>query len=250
MTAPYLLDINHKTLFPDVELALHEPDGLLAVGGDLTVERLISAYQNGIFPWYSEGQPILWWSPDPRMVLKPSEIKISRSLAKTIRKHKFKITLDNDFENVIHSCSKPRLEKGLLQDETWILDDMIDAYIKMHKLGYAHSVECWLDDNLVGGLYGIAIGNVFFGESMFSKVTDASKTAFVFLTKQLEQWGFKLIDCQVYTPHLESLGAYLIPRKEFITLLQQHALNDSAHNKWQTDPDLANHVIQNMATNK
>ena len=213
MTAPYLLDINHKTLFPDVELALSEPDGLLAVGGDLSIERLVTAYQQGIFPWYSEGQPILWWSPDPRMILIPNEIKVSRSLAKIIRKQKFTITFDQDFESVIRSCSKPRLEKGMLQDETWILDDMIEAYINMHELGYAHSVECWLDNKLVGGLYGIAIGNVFFGESMFSKVSDASKTAFVFLSHQLEQWDYNLIDCQVYTSHLESLGAKLIPRK-------------------------------------
>ena len=250
MTAPYLLDKNHKTLFPDVELALSEPDGLLAVGGDLTIERLVTAYQQGIFPWYSEGQPILWWSPDPRMILIPNEIKISRSLAKTIRKQKFTITIDQDFENVIRSCSKPRFEKGQLQNETWILDDMISAYNNLHEAGYAHSVECWQDDKLVGGLYGIAIGKVFFGESMFSNISDASKTAFVFLSKQLEQWDFKLIDCQVYTSHLESLGAKLIPRQQFISLLQQYSLNQSKHKKWQTDPDLVNHVIQSLENNK
>lgn len=250
MTAPYLLDKAHKTLFPDVELALSEPDGLLAVGGDLTIERLVTAYQKGIFPWYSEGQPILWWSPDPRMILKPNEIKISRSLAKTIRKQKFTITFDQEFENVIRSCSKPRLEKGILQGETWILDDMISAYINLHEAGYAHSVECWQDDELVGGLYGIAIGKVFFGESMFSKISDASKIAFVFLSHQLEKWEYNLIDCQVYTPHLESLGAKLIPRKQFISLLQQNSLNQSKHKKWQTNPDLVNLVIQNLENNK
>ena len=227
MTAPYLLDDIHKTIFPDVDLALTEPDGLLAVGGDLTVERLTAAYQQGIFPWYSEGQPILWWSPDPRMVLKPKNIKVSRSLEKTIRKNVFNITFDQQFQDVIIECSKPRLEKGNKQTETWILDEMIVAYIALHKAGYAHSVECWLDKKLVGGLYGVAIGNVFFGESMFSRVSDASKIAFVFLSKQLQEWGYKLIDCQVYTSHLESLGAGMISRKEFLSLLQKHTTNEN-----------------------
>lgn len=225
MTAPYLLDDIHKSIFPDVELALTEPDGLLAVGGDLSIERLTAAYQQGIFPWYSEGQPILWWSPDPRMVLKPEDVKVSRSLEKTIRKDTFNVTFDQQFQQVIVECSKPRLEKGSEQTETWILDEMIVAYVQLHKAGYAHSVECWQDNKLVGGLYGVAIGNVFFGESMFSRVSDASKVAFVFLAKQLQQWGYKLIDCQVYTSHLESLGASMISRKEFLTLLQNHAIN-------------------------
>ena len=234
MTAPYLLSNSNKTDFPDVELALREPDGLLAVGGDLSVERLIAAYQQGIFPWYSEGQPVLWWSPDPRMVLKPEDIKVSRSLAKKIRTKDFKITFDQDFHSVISACSKPRLEKGLQQSETWILDEMIEAYVKLHEAGYAHSVECWQKNKLVGGLYGLAIGKVFFGESMFSRVSDASKVAFVFLSQQLEQWGFKLIDCQVYTSHLESLGASMIPRKQFVTLLQQYAVNKNKYVKWET----------------
>ena len=247
MTAPYLLDNSHKTTFPDVSLALREPDGLLAVGGDLSVERLVYAYAHGIFPWYSEGQPVLWWSPDPRMVMYPSEIKVSRSLAKKIRQQSFKVTFDQNFTNVISACSKPRFEKGVEQNETWILDEMIDAYSKLHEAGYAHSVECWHENNLVGGLYGVAIGNVFFGESMFSRVSDASKIAFVFLSKQLEKWGFKLIDCQVYTAHLESLGAKMISRKKFITLLNQYAVNNSEHNKWQTDPDLVNYVLTGIA---
>lgn len=232
MTAPYLLSNSNKTDFPDVELALREPDGLLAVGGDLSVERLIAAYQQGIFPWYSEGQPVLWWSPDPRMVLKPEDIKVSRSLAKTICKQNFKITFDQDFRNVISACSKPRLEKGVQQGETWILDEMIEAYVKLHEAGYAHSVECWQENKLVGGLYGVAIGKVFFGESMFSRISDASKIAFVFLSRQLQQWNFKLIDCQVYTSHLESLGASMMTRKQFLTLLQQYAINKSEHVKW------------------
>lgn len=250
MTAPYLLDNSHKSIFPDVKLALTEPDGLLAVGGDLSVERLTSAYQQGIFPWYSEGQPILWWSPDPRMVLKPNEIKVSRSLAKTIRKQKFKITLDQNFKGVISACSKPRLENGFEQSETWIVDEMIEAYIKLHEAGYAHSVEYWQENKLAGGLYGVAIGNVFFGESMFSRISDASKIAFVYLSKQIEQWGFKLIDCQVYTSHLESLGAKMIPRKQFLTLLQQHAINTNGHKKWQADLNLTNYVISSMVNKK
>ena len=246
MTAPYLLDKFNKTDFPDVELALTEPDGLLAVGGDLSVERLTSAYQQGIFPWYSEGQPILWWSPDPRMVLKPNEIKVSRSLAKTIRKQNFKVTLDQNFRDVISACSKPRLENGTEQSETWILNEMIEAYVKLHEAGYAHSVECWQNNELVGGLYGVAIGNVFFGESMFSRVSNASKTPFVFLSNQLQQWNFQLIDCQVYTSHLESLGAYMIPRKQFTSLLESYASDTAVNKKWQADPDLYDYVIANI----
>ena len=235
MTAPYFLDNVHKAIFPDVELALTEPDGLLAVGGDLSIERLIAAYQQGIFPWYSEGQPILWWSPDPRMVLEPHNIKISRSLAKTIRKKEFRITFDQHFREVITACSEARLEKGKIQDETWILDEMIEAYVELHDAGYAHSVECWKDEQLVGGLYGIAIGNVFFGESMFSRISNASKIAFVALAQQLEQWGFKLIDCQVYTSHLESLGAGMISRQQFIRLLQQYTNQPFEKHNWQTN---------------
>lgn len=246
MTAPYLLDSVHNSIFPDVKLALHEPDGLLAVGGDLSIERLTSAYQKGIFPWYSEGQPILWWSPDPRMVLRPSEIKVSRSLAKTIRKNKFKITFDQNFREVISACSKPRIEKGTEQSETWILNEMIEAYVKLHEAGYAHSVECWQDNKLVGGLYGVAIGDVFFGESMFSKVSDASKIAFVFLSNQLEKWGYELIDCQVYTSHLESLGAYMVPRDQFITFLEHYAVDKDKNTKWQIDHDLSDIVISNI----
>lgn len=230
MSAPYLLDNVHKTIFPDVKLALQDPDGLLAVGGDLSIERLVSAYQKGIFPWYSEDQPILWWSPDPRMVLEPKELKVSRSLAKKIRQQRYQVTFDQCFEDVIIECSKPRLEKGSVQSETWIIDEMIAAYINLHKAGFAHSVECWLDNKLVGGLYGIAIGQVFFGESMFSRVSDASKIAFATFTKQLQQWDFKLIDCQVYTSHLESLGAKMISRQKFINLLQQYTNTNS---NWQ-----------------
>ena len=191
MTAPYWLNPYDPTDFPDVSLALREPDGLLAVGGDLRIERLLAAYQRGIFPWYSGDQPILWWSPDPRSVLFPDKLHISRSLRKTLRKQLFTITFDTAFEEVIHACSEPRAD-GL---GTWITDEMQQAYLRLHQSGYAHSVECWLNGKLVGGLYGVAMGKVFFGESMFSRVTDASKIAFVFLVRQLQRWQFEMIDC-------------------------------------------------------
>jgi len=243
MTAPYLLSPRYE--FPNVNLALREPDGLLAVGGDLSLERLKLAYTLGIFPWYSQGQPILWWSPDPRMTLKPTEVKVSRSLAKTIRSQKFHITFDQNFNRVIKSCSESRLEKGQLQNDTWILDDMIDAYINLHQAGYAHSVECWQGDQLVGGLYGVAIGKVFFGESMFSRESNASKVAFVYLCTQLEQWGYQLIDCQVYTAHLESLGATLISRDQFSEDLKRYT-SDQQYGLWTADKNLHDIVINNL----
>ena len=202
--------------FPSVDSALRDPDGLLAIGGDLSPERLISAYRQGIFPWYSEGQPILWWSPDPRCVLEPEKIKISRSLAKTIRKKTFRITFNNAFENVIRACAEPRdIATG-----TWITEDMLQAYLELHKNGDATSVECWYDSKLVGGLYGVVIGKVFFGESMFSRMTDASKVTLVHLAQTLEEIGFQLIDCQIYSKHLHSLGAVPIQRELFISVLE------------------------------
>lgn len=208
-------DPEHR--FPDASLALREPDGLLAVGGDLSANRILAAYRNGIFPWYSGGQPILWWSPDPRTVLYPSHLKISRSLRKTLRKQRFTVTLDRAFDQVINACAGPRADAP----GTWITRDMAKAYSNLHRLGYAHSVECWQEDTLVGGLYGIAIGRVFFGESMFSKVSDASKIALCHLVRQLENWDFGLIDCQVYTDHLASLGAEEVPRDNFIASVKQ-----------------------------
>lgn len=207
----FLLDNNPSTPFPDVTLAEKEPDGLLAVGGDLTPQRLIQAYQLGIFPWFSEGEPILWWSPNPRTVLYPEKIKISRSLRKTLRKKLYNVTFDRSFEAVIHECAAPRDDSP----GTWLVPEMIDAYCMQHKLGLAHSVEVWQDTKLVGGLYGMAIGRVFFGESMFSRASDSSKVALVFLCNQLKAWGFKMIDCQVYTRHLASMGADEIPRQRF-----------------------------------
>jgi leucyl/phenylalanyl-tRNA--protein transferase len=212
----YLLDENPNTPFPDVSEAEKDPDGLLAVGGDLTPQRLIQAYQLGIFPWFSEGEPILWWSPDPRTVLYPKKIKISRSLRKAIRKKTFNITFDHDFDGVIHSCAAPREDSP----GTWLVPEMIEAYRLQHQLGLAHSIEVWEDSELVGGLYGMAIGRVFFGESMFSRARDSSKIALVYLSKQLQAWEFEMIDCQVYTRHLASLGAEQIPRKQFCRDLQ------------------------------
>lgn len=204
-------DTDPAAPFPDPADAEQDPDGLLAVGGDLTPARLLNAYRRGIFPWFGEQDPILWWSPDPRMVLFPDRLKISRSLGKTLRRKKFTVSFDLAFSQVIQACAAPRKD----EPGTWISDEMIQAYEQLHRRGVAHSAEAWNGDELVGGLYGIALGRVFFGESMFSKATDASKVAFVSLVKRLQQSGYELIDCQVYTQHLESLGAELIPRRAF-----------------------------------
>ncbi len=202
------------TPFPDVESALSEPNGLLAIGGSLSTKRLIDAYQRGIFPWYSEGEPVLWYSPNPRMVITKDRLHISKSLEKILRKKIFEIRLDCDFEKVIQSCRN--IERNQ-QSGTWIDDDMVKAYCELHAKDYAHSVEVYIDDGLVGGLYGVSLGQVFFGESMFSKVNNASKAALVHLVNNM---GYKLIDCQVESQHLKSLGAYNIERSAFIKLLK------------------------------
>jgi leucyl/phenylalanyl-tRNA--protein transferase len=199
--------------FPDVDYAMIQPNGLLAVGGDLSPARLLHAYQRGIFPWFSEAQPILWWAPDPRAVLLPEAIKISRSLRKTLRRGVFQVTFDQVFPRVIEACAAPRGH----QNDTWITNHMIAAYCELHARGFAHSVECWQDGVLVGGLYGVAIGKVFFGESMFSRVSDASKVALVALC----QSGYELIDCQLPSDHLKRMGATEIPRRDFMRLLVQ-----------------------------
>ncbi len=223
MPAPFWIEHDSPDYsFPDVCLSLTDPDGLLAIGGDLSQARLLSAYQSGIFPWYSEGQPILWWSPDPRFVLFPQHLKISRSLRKTIRKQQFAISINKDFDSVIQACSRT-IRPG--QSGTWITDDMYHAYIKLHDAGYAHSVEAWHGQQLVGGLYGVAIGRVFFGESMFSHQTDASKVAFACFVKHIHKLGFQLIDCQVYTSHLQSLGAEPISRLKFTQILHKYCNN-------------------------
>lgn len=227
-------DDNH-TPFPPVEQALTEPDGLLAFGANLSVPRLLEAYSLGIFPWYSAGQPIMWWSPDPRAVLLPEQLKISRSLAKTLRKGQFTVTLDKAFEAVIKACAQPRES----QPETWITTEMQAAYNSLHTAGYAHSVECWFAGELVGGLYGVAIGRVFFGESMFSWRSDASKIAMVSLVQQLKAWGFTLIDCQVQSDHLCSLGATTWPRARFTQHLRRWCnvapRLDAVNGQWQFD---------------
>ena len=203
--------------FPEVERALAEPNGLLAAGADLSLSRLLEAYRNGIFPWFSHDQPILWWSPDPRMVLFPSELKISRSLARTLRSTRFEVRADTAFDAVIEGCRQPR--RG--ESGTWITEEMAEAYGTLHRAGFAHSVETWLDGKLVGGLYGVALGRAFFGESMFARVSDASKVALVALARQLQHWGFGVIDCQMNTAHLASLGAREIPRAEFTRRLRE-----------------------------
>jgi len=202
-------------IFPPVTLA--EPDGLLAIGGDLSKERLLLAYRNGIFPWY-EGRHILWWSPDPRFVLFPDELKVSKSMRQLIRRETFVFTINKAFTEVIANCRTiPR--KG--QDGTWITEEVKEAYGRLHKEGYVHSAEAWLNGELVGGLYGVRLGKAFFGESMFSKYSNASKYAFICYVEQLRSEGVELIDCQVYTEHLESLGARMIPRSGFIQLIAQ-----------------------------
>lgn len=212
-----ILDPDPESGFPPVEMALDYPQGLLAAGGDLSPPRLIDAYRHGIFPWYSEDQPILWWSPVPRCVIFPSEVHISRRLRRRFNQGRHHLTADQAFIRVIGACSGPRHD----QDGTWITPEMEAAYIRLHELGIAHSVEVWAEDELIGGIYGLALGRVFFGESMFSRQVDASKIALVALSKQLERWDFTLLDCQVSNPHLLSMGAVEISRAEFNQQLER-----------------------------
>ena len=228
-----MIPLLHNLSFPEVTQALRSPNGLLAAGGDLTTSRLLEAYRHGIFPWYSEGEPILWWSPDPRMVLFPNEFKVSNSLRKTLRNGRHEVRFDSAFEQVMSACAAPR--EGA--NGTWIHEEMIAAYCELHRLGYAHSVETWMDGELVGGLYGMALGRMFYGESMFSRRSDASKIALAHLAAQLKKWNFGMIDCQMNTPHLASLGAREIPRKEFIARLQD-LINCSPVPVWRFDEDL------------
>ena len=224
--------IDGADAFPPLQLALSEPNGLVCAGGDLSPQRIIRAYQQGIFPWFSRDEPILWWSPDPRMVLLPSEFRISRSLHKTLRKGNFRVELDSHFPAVIDACAgTPR--HG--QSGTWITDEMQAAYGTLFELGFAHSVETWVNDQLVGGLYGLAIGKMFYGESMFSHATDASKIAVAHLARYLEEQGFGLIDCQMSTPHLASLGAREIVREDFLRRLQALTAIPPLNARWPTD---------------
>ncbi|MEQ1558509.1 MAG: leucyl/phenylalanyl-tRNA--protein transferase [Methyloglobulus sp.] len=225
-----LLDPNNpEQNFPPINGALVIPDGLLAVGGCLSKTRLLNAYRQGVFPWNSPDEPILWWSPDPRLVVFPDKLIISHSLSKTLRKQKFMVTTDQAFADVVAACAQPRKQEA----GTWITDGILQAYHELHMSGYAHSAEVWLDGKLVGGLYGVAIGQVFFGESMFHTKTDASKVAFVTLVGRLKQWGYRLVDCQVSTSHLISLGAEEISRIEFANLLDQYCDLASEPNAWQ-----------------
>jgi len=206
----------HSVEFPPIEQALDDPNGLLAFGGDLRPERILAAYRRGIFPWYQEGEPILWWSPQPRAVLFPERIHISRSLRRVLRRREFEISMDRCFADVMRECGAPTENRP----RTWITNAMRRAYGELHRLGHAHSIEAWQDGALVGGMYGIALGRVFFGESMFSRVANASKVALVHLCGQLRQWGFAVIDCQVSSNHLRTMGACEIRRAEFQQLLE------------------------------
>ncbi len=216
------------TGFPNVEEALRDPDGLIAIGGDLSEKRLLDAYPRGIFPWFNEGQPILWWSPDPRCILELSELKISRSLAKTLSKGRLKVTFNTAFIDVLEGCAAAR--SGV--SDTWITNDIKLAYLNLFKLGYAHSVECWHDEKLVGGLYGIAMGKVFFGESMFSRESDASKVCLVHLVHNLEGMNFRIIDCQVHSGHLQTLGAKPVQRALFTKILDNYCSHEKI-DRWQ-----------------
>jgi leucyl/phenylalanyl-tRNA--protein transferase len=211
--------------FPDPANALDEPEGLLALGGDLSPERILAAYHHGIFPWFNPGDPILWWSPSPRTVVFPDKLHISRSLRKTLRQEIYRVTFDNCFRDVMIACAAPRH----YADGTWISDDIIAGYCALHERGFAHSVEVWDGETLVGGLYGIALGRIFFGESMFSRADNASKVGFAHLVRQLRAWGFQLIDCQVANDHLFSLGAVEIPREEFQQMLVKFVHEPAVH---------------------
>ncbi len=217
--------------FPPVEQA--SPEGLLAVGGDLRPERLLEAYRHGIFPWYNESQPIMWWSPDPRAVLFPTRLHVSRSLRRSIRRGLFTVTLDSCFPKVMTRCADPRPQHR--DGGTWITQSMIAAYARLHELGYAHSVEAWREGQLVGGLYGVALGGAFFGESMFARTADASKVALVSLVRQLQAWGFQIFDCQQPSPHIMAFGAEAIPRREFLEHLSAALKLPDRRGRWRFD---------------
>ncbi len=232
MNKPYWIPHNAKINdFPPLEKALKHPDGLIAIGGDLACSRIVMAYRLGIFPWYNDDEPILWWSPSQRMVLFPDKLHVCKSLRKTIRKNKFTLTLDQNFREVITECAGFRQN----QPGTWITDAIRDAYCELHNNGFAHSVEVWYEGELVGGLYGIALGKVFFGESMFARVNDASKVAFASFVWQLQSWGYELIDCQVASNHLRRFGAIEIPRPKYRSLLDDLCEEKGFAGEWQFD---------------
>ncbi len=226
--------LSARDAFPPVERALDEPNGLLAAGGDLSSARLIDAYSRGIFPWFNAEDPVLWWSPDPRMVLFVDELRVSRSLRKVMRSGAFTVTVDTVFEDVMRGCAEPRAH----QDGTWITGDMLDAYSALAARGMAHSVEVWSDRALVGGVYGVAIGRMFFGESMFSRVSNASKVGLAALVRQLQRWQFEVIDCQMATSHLAAFGAREIRRTEFLALVDRLTKAPAVPPPWRLDADL------------
>ena len=232
MTIPWL---SAGDPFPAVETALGDPNGLLAAGADLSTERLLDAYSQGVFPWFSHGDPVLWWSPDPRMVLRLPDLHVSRSLRRTVRSGRYTVTFDSAFRQVMAGCAESRDA----YDGTWITPEMMEAYERLATLGYAHSVEVWSKGELAGGLYGVALGRMFYGESMFSRRTDGSKVALMYLAGQLERWGFELIDCQMSTGHLASLGAREVPRAEFLQHLDRLARLPGVPSPWTLDPHLA-----------
>jgi leucyl/phenylalanyl-tRNA---protein transferase len=223
--------LDHRLLFPPAELA--EDNGVLAVGGDVSEERLLLAYSSGIFPWPHEGLPLLWHSPDPRTVLIPRDIHVGRSLEKSIRRGLYEVRLDTAFRQVIRGCSQKDRPN---QDGTWITDEMIEGYVALHRRGLAHSIEAWRGDELVGGLYGVSLGGAFFGESMFAEAPDASKVAFATLTRQLDRWGFDFVDCQVHTEHLERFGAVEWSRTRFLAALKKALKKPTRVGPWTLDP--------------
>ncbi len=227
--------------FPDLTRGTTEPDGLVAVGGDLTPARLLAAYGRGIFPWYEEGQPVLWWSPDPRAVLLPEKLHISRTLRRTLLGDRFKVSVDLAFGAVIAACADTRAATG-----TWITPEMRAAYLRLHTLGYAHSIEIWRGTDLAGGLYGIALGDVFFGESMFSRVADASKAALVKLVRLAEDQDIRLIDCQVATRHLATLGSQLMPRDEFLIQIQTLSAAAGRVGAWSAEPRPTQDLVRTL----
>lgn len=226
-----IFQLSDEVIFPPVHLA--SKSGILAVGGDLSPGRILTAYRHGVFPWYSEDDPIIWWAPDPRFILFTEELRISRSMKKVLRHDTFRITYDHDFLGVIYACQKSRRKKK----GTWITEDMLEAYNTLHLLGYAHSAEAWYGDRLVGGVYGISLGRCFFGESMFSSVSNASKMALISLVIRLKDLKFQFLDCQVYTAHMETLGARFVPRAEFTRLLKKSLKCDTLRGNWRYMPE-------------
>lgn len=224
----FIFSENGQFYFPEQSQA--DTYGILAIGGDLSSERLVFAYENGIFPWYSENEPITWFCPDPRFVLFPAEIKVTKSMRSLVNRQRFRVTYDTRFEEVMRNCGT--ITRKAQEGSTWIIEDMINAYVDLHELGFAHSVEVWEGDELVGGLYGVALGKVFFGESMFAKVSNASKFGFITLVKKLIAEDFQLIDCQQETPHLASLGAKPIPRETFLNILKENKNNENMQKKF------------------